>query len=125
MTSWRFRLGVVAVFALGVLVGAGGISVYWKARIHEIFHSPPSKVAERVLNRLSRDLDLTAEQREKARPIVVEAQAEFAAFRQAHLPELFALMRQNVERLKPILTPEQQERLEKVFAKMQERWKGQ
>jgi Spy/CpxP family protein refolding chaperone len=88
--------------------------------------------AEKRLQHLTRQLDLSAEQQAQIRPILQEEESQLAALRaettlsreerRSRLQELYAA---TFKKIRPILTPEQQQKHDDIQQRMQERRKSQ
>jgi Spy/CpxP family protein refolding chaperone len=121
--SWKFKLGILGVFALGLLVGALGTGLFVRHRMMDFAGVRPEQAVARVMGRMERELGLTAEQRQAIEPIVAESAARMGALRARLTPEVEKLMAETVGRIKPLLTPEQQPRLDQFNARRMERWR--
>ncbi len=103
-----FLCGVIILFLL--LVKIIPLSEGWRDEESKEF----------VIEHLSNRLDFTDDQLEQAKPIVYDALDERYAHRKVYVGADIELTRLAFEKLKPILTPEQQEKAARMF----ENWKN-
>ena len=75
-----------------------------------------------IMKRFSNRLDLTAEQKEKLRPIIKQADADLRRLRQTGARDAIALAERMHEQVAEILTAEQLTKLEQMKRDMRERW---
>lgn len=109
---WRFRLGIVLVFALGVVIGALGSGLYVKHTVSRFVRADPGQIAERVFEHLDEDLHFTPEQARAIRPIVEDATRQLVDYRKRIVADLRGVLADAVSRAKEHLTPEQQAELD-------------
>jgi len=118
---------VAGLFLLGILVGALGTHLWYAQRLLpaalEAREGPPGPghgpgrgqghgPGPFFLERLQRQLDLTAEQRRQVEAILEESHREATALHEEMLPRVRAQLEQTRQRILEVLTPEQQERFE-------------
>ena len=65
-----------------------------------------------VLERLSEDLNLTADQQTKVQPIVDQARPQIRAIHEEAMQKTKAIMDNTMSQIRPLLTPEQQQKLD-------------
>ncbi len=65
-----------------------------------------------MLERLSDDLNLTADQKAKVQPIVDQARPQIRAIHEDAMQKTKALMDSTMAQIRPLLTPEQQQKLD-------------
>lgn len=128
MGKWKFLAGVVAVFLLGASVGSLGTVGYLRAR-HPFMAKPPGEMgggdrAEMMLDMLSRKLDLTGEQVERIRPIVVRQEAGARQRFLEHRKEMKAWFDKGFAEMSIELTPDQKTRLEEMRRDFERRMPG-
>jgi hypothetical protein len=123
MKAWKFRLGIVGVFALGVVVGAVGTGLTIHNRADGFGYSKPEQAITRILSRLKRELNLSDEQEKEVAPIVREAFAKMRMLRNRLTPEVEALIAESAQRIKPHLNAEQQRLLDIHNAEVLRRWR--
>jgi Spy/CpxP family protein refolding chaperone len=111
------RVGALAavfgLFVLGVLAGALGVHLFYAHAL--AVHRPPEWVGRGPLaGALSRRLDLTSEQQDQLREILIDARRESDLLRGRLRPEVEAQMEKTRQRIEAILTPEQKRRFERM-----------
>jgi Spy/CpxP family protein refolding chaperone len=123
MRSWKFKLGIVAVFALGVVVGAVAAGTYLRMRAFDFSYSHPDQAVGHIMKRLDRELNLSDNQRKKIEPIVLDSFTKMRAMRYRLTPEVEALVDQTAMQIKQHLDPEQQRKLDAHNAEVMKRWR--
>jgi hypothetical protein len=117
---------LLLAFGLGVVGGAVGHGVYqtrfgeWRAG-----HGA-ARFQERILSRLSRELDLRSEQREKVEAILKDAGQEFARLRDEIGPRFRDIRDRTRDRIRAALDVAQQVRFDSVakeWERRSERWR--
>jgi len=112
MKRWKIILSFVVVFAAGVAVG-GAISLHFA---RDFFLSPPepNQMAGSIMKHLQSELNLTAEQVEKIKPIVIETTREAAAYQHEVLGRIGEIFEKSDREIGAHLSPEQQARFKKI-----------
>jgi len=127
MKSWKFKLGIVAVFVLGIVVGAVATCVIvFRGGPYFVFNmglNRPQEAVSHIMNRLDHKLKLSEAQRQAIEPIVAEGFTKMRALRARLTPEVEKLVAETSERIKPHLDPEQQRRLVEHYADVMQRWR--
>ncbi len=121
MNRWKFRIGIVLVFALGLVIGGLGTG-WWFVHGYEGFRGPRTRVEAHIMKRLSRGLDLTEAQQADVRLIVHDVVTKLGEMRQRMEPEIFRIMDDGLARTKQKLTAQQAERLDKRYRELRSRW---
>jgi Spy/CpxP family protein refolding chaperone len=118
---------VAGLFLLGILIGALGIHLWYTQRPlagpfggpagmrppgHEFRRGPGHRPGPFFLERIGRQLDLTAEQEQRIAEIIEESHREAGRLREEMLPRVEAQLEQTRQRILEVLTPEQRERFE-------------
>jgi Spy/CpxP family protein refolding chaperone len=99
-----------AVFSLGGLVylhanepGEHGLN----------HHGPgPHQIMENPLEHLSKELDLTDEQKAKVQPIIDQTKPQIQAIHQEAMEKMRALLENTGAQIRPFLTPQQQQKFD-------------
>ncbi len=122
MKKTKIIAGLIMIFILGALSGALGTGVVLK-RHHPFFSGKPEGRKAFILKRLTRELDLSAEQRVRVAAIIDRVQSEtFTQLREGR-----RLMRQKLEsgfaEIRKELTPDQQRRFDEMKAEQERRRK--
>lgn len=100
------------VFALGLATGALGLRLYERSYGATAERRWGHFDRERYVSRLTTDLQLTADQREKLDRILDETRAEFVQFRETIRPQVQEIKTRARGRIREMLTPDQQQRFE-------------
>jgi len=102
---------VLLLFVTGVLVGVVGTHAFYAHHLQE-----PDRLidfgARWHVQRLQRELDLTAEQEEKMQELVAATRDEIRTLQEGFMPEVRARVTDAHEEFVGVLSPEQRERLE-------------
>ncbi len=110
MGKWKTIAGVLLVLILGALTGSLGTEWFLKSR-HPLFKQDPEQRVAFIMQRLSDRLDLSAAQRPAIETVVRRMDEEL----QRHLDQQRLEMRRILDSyaavIKPMLSPEQQEKL--------------
>ncbi len=112
---------LIVAFLLGVVVGGLGFGVYVaQAGGWLPFHRPQNFEAH-VLRRLSRDLDLRTDQRERVDAILHETGQEFAQLRDEMRPRFQQIRERSRDRIRGVLDQQQQAKFDQLTAEWQRR----
>jgi len=114
MTSalkWRIAVLLVIVFLAGVATGFFGGARHAR---HVFIGRHGAHFGERMQHHMKRRLDLTPEQSEKIAPILERMSTQLAEIRNDTGRRVAETMSQSHREMAPILTPEQQAKLEKM-----------
>jgi len=131
MTGQRAKLklaaGVALIFCVGALAGILGASLYFEEKIEKMFHHRPPR-AERIVERLTHDLDLTPAQQEEIRPIIMAYDQKASDLKLQYRPQMKVLHEEVKAEIRIRLDEEQKlkfdelnEKLEKRFQEKQEK----
>jgi hypothetical protein len=114
MKKWKLVTGVVLVFVLGVVAGSLGTGFYHKYLFSRHKADPSARKAF-ILERFSRDLDLTEDQKKEFKGIInqLEDRRE-ALFQHGHL-EFVKMMDEGFVQMKKVLNPDQKKRLDELI----------
>ena len=113
MNTWKVILATIVIFAAGALTGA--IVVRHSAHARQ----GPGGIRLEFLRRMARDLDLTAEQRERIDKILKESQEQTRRIMEPVAPSLNAELQRTKEEFRKVLTPEQQARFDQLLKRPQ------
>lgn len=114
---WKVILAFTGVFLAGAIFGAA-LAPEWLR-----FNRPPKRVPfnERMMERFENDLGLTAEQKEKIRPIVKRMEEETLRMRREGIATYRVVMDGLMAEMALELTPEQRVKLEDAKRRYRER----
>lgn len=114
--------GILVVFFLGMLIGALGTTAFIFRKFRQFTVGGTHERRTMFMRQLNRQLKLTDAQKPEVRKILEATEEEVHELLQDSLAEFAAIMQRRNEELKPILTPEQQQKLDEMFARMQRHW---
>ncbi len=117
---------LLLAFGLGVVGGAVGFGVY-HARFAD-WRAPggAARFQERILSRLTKELDLRADQRQKVEAVLQEAGQEFGRLRAEIGPKFREIRDRAREQIRAALDAAQQVKFDKVaqeWERRAERWR--
>ena len=67
-----------------------------------------------MLERITKDLNLTSEQQTKVQPIIDQAKPQLTAIHQEAMQKMKAVMDSTMSQIRPLLTPDQQKKLDDI-----------
>lgn len=123
-SKWKLAASVGVVFFVGVLVGVLGTSLYFEARIENIFHGRPPR-GERILKRLTEDLNLTSAQQEEIRPIIMAFDKKASDLKEYFRPRMKHLHEQVTALIRTKLDEEQKRRFDEINERLKKRFRGE
>ncbi len=103
---------VAALFLVGVLVGGLGTHLFFVNQPHR--PGPGGFRGDHFLELLERELALTTDQMRRIEEILEQSHAEGDALRREMLPRLRTTMAETRDRIREVLTPEQQAKFEEL-----------
>jgi Spy/CpxP family protein refolding chaperone len=122
---WKATILVVAVFLLGVVLGGAALymarSVWGDGPSRGPHFGPPGPERDaRVVEQMTRDLDLTPEQQAQLAASLEETRKQMNAVYDSIRPQIQQLREQGRDRIRAFLTPEQREKFEAMLARFDE-----
>lgn len=121
MKHWKVILGVVLVFVLGAGAGALVTHRIYQKRLQTFLRGGPA-ATEMIVRRMSAELDLRPEQRRQLHDIVRDTQRQLREARQRPDPQFRTILRDMEQRIRAILTPEQQTKFDTLMAERKAKW---
>ena len=122
--GWKLTISFALLFVIGALCGAT-ITLTLGSRHHFTAKTPPAVNWEKAAMRnLTTQLNLTPEQQEKVRGPIHDAIEKLRAVRQKTLQETNEAFDETLAGLAPLLTPEQQRKLDEFRARRMARLRG-
>ncbi len=117
MTTRRVYIYFALTFLLGILAGGAGVFFYgW----HFGPKGGPAR-RERILRRMTRQLNLNETQVQQIRSIMEETAGKIGELRKQHRPEFDAIRAASRDRIRAVLTPEQAPKFDEMVRKFEER----
>lgn len=113
---------IVVTFAISFVLGA--VFGRWQTleKFERRWENPQAK-QKWILDRMSCKLSLDGEQKKKVATILEETSPQMEAVRAQTRPQLDALRKQTHDRIREILRPDQQKKMDKMEAEWEERMK--
>ena len=109
MGKWKTIVGVLLVLILGALAGSLGTEWFLKSR-HPLFKQDPEQRVAFIMQRLSDRLDLTAVQQPAIETVVRRMDEELQRHLDQQRLEMRRILDSYASAIKPMLSPEQQEK---------------
>jgi hypothetical protein len=122
MTRGKLWAGLVVLFLAGLLTGIVGTRLYHHYEQQYRWERGPAAMHERIMKRLTHELSLTSAQQADVEPIVSRVHVEILQLRFQHQPEVEQVLARGVGELKIKLSPDQQAKLDGLYARLQRRW---
>ena len=117
-------LAGLVLFASGAVMGFIASRLLGDRGPLAMIHGDPRQFATMALRRMSSDLDLTDEQQEKLRPLIMDTARQILAIRREQEPRVRELITTSIELTKAMLTPEQREKFTATMARLESRRKA-
>jgi protein CpxP len=105
------KLKLVAL-TLGAGLALGTLALNAQPMGHEGHGGPGGHQMGNPLEHLTKDLNLTPDQQAKVGPIVDQAKPQIQAIHQEAMQKMQAVMESTTAQIRPLLTPEQQQKLD-------------
>ena len=123
MKRWKLISGLLLVFVLGVLAGSFGTRIYLKDRFEHLRKDPKARQAF-IMRKLSKELELTPDQKIKVEKIVEQMGAKRREFFLKNRPEIKRIMDEGFAQIKKELNNDQQKKLDVLREKFEKRRKA-
>jgi hypothetical protein len=123
MKRWKLVTGVIIVFVLGILMGSLGTGLLYKYRVIRPVKPEPSAKRALILKRYSKALALSPEQTTGFKNIIDEMDVKRREFFKKNSPEMEKIREQGVVKMKTLLRPDQQDKLDKLHQMFRKRYK--
>ena len=120
MARFKTIAGVLLLFILGALVGSLGTGWVLKAH-HPLFRKDPGQRVEFILDRLTDRLDLTEAQIPQVEAILRRIDKKVRQHFEQQFVEMRRLVDQAMAEIKPLLTPAQQQELDRLRQEFESR----
>jgi Spy/CpxP family protein refolding chaperone len=123
MAKWKIWVALLVLFVSGVLIGSVGTRMYVRHKLSGIFSRERPPIQNMFVRRLTREIDLTREQRQEIEQVASRAAEKFHELRSEHRSQAEALFDQSASEIKKHLSPEQQEQFDELRKRMRARHK--
>ena len=118
--KWKLISGLLLVFVLGILAGSLGTEFYLRHRLAPLIKEPRTRTAF-IMKKLSRELNLTADQKSKIQGIVDEMFEKRREYYVKHRKEIKGIMDQGFSQIRKELNENQKEKLDALRERFQKR----
>ena len=117
---WKLISGLLLVFVLGILAGSLGTEFYLKHRLAPLMKDPRAKKAF-IMNKLSKELNLSSDQKSKIEPIVEQMLEKRREYYLKNRPEVKTIFDQGFAQISEELNEDQKKRLDGLREKFRRR----
>lgn len=122
MKKAKIVIGVLLVFVLGALVGSWGTGVFYGHRLERLGEvSPRGERKGRLLERLTRELELTAVQQAEIAEVIEQRHEALQEFKRLHRPEMEKIREQQHQRIREKLDDGQKDKLDLIMQRLESR----
>ena len=121
----RGALGVLLVFAFGVIVGGAIVGTGIWREVGQILEQGPDAVVSKVARRLKDDLRLEDDQQRMLAQITTETQIKLRGIHARNQPEVDAVLTEAAEKVRSILNADQRTKFDKIMERVRNRWRNQ
>jgi Spy/CpxP family protein refolding chaperone len=120
---WLSVVALIVAFTLGGVAGAFGMRAHVFRGFADRMHGPPGRARmEFRLEAMSRELDLSQEQRDKVRKVFESHEQERRALFDRCAPEQRALTEKINAEVRALLSPEQQKKHDEMIRERRRDW---
>ena len=123
MKRWKLISGLLLVFVLGVLAGSFGTRIYLKDRFEHLRKDPKARQAF-IMRKLSKELELTPDQKIKVEKIVEQMGEKRREFFLKNRPEIKKIMDEGFAQIRKELNSDQQKKLDVLREEFEKRKKA-
>ena len=117
---WKLISGLLLVFVLGILAGSLGTGFYLKHRLAPLIKEPRARKTF-IMKRLSKELNLTSDQKKKIDPIVEQMIEKRREYYLKNRPEIKTIMDQGFALIREELNEDQKKKLDVLREKFHRR----
>ena len=117
---WKLISGLLLVFVLGILAGSLGTGFYLKHRLTSLIKEPRARTTF-IMKRLSKELNLTSDQKKKIDPIVEQMIEKRREYYLKNRPEIKTIMDQGFAQIREELNEDQKKKLDVLREKFHRR----
>jgi len=117
---WKLISGLLLVFVLGILVGSLGTGFYLQHRLAPFMKEPRARKTF-IMKRLSKELNLTSDQKAKIDPIVEQMIEKRREYYLKNRPEIKTIMDQGFAQIREELNEDQKKKLDGLREKFHRR----
>ena len=121
-TKLKIIAGLLVVFLSGVVTGALSTGIALRHGMRQFMERSPETHCRFLMRQLSRELGLTDAQRTQAERIVENGGNEIRGLLDESHGRFAAIMQRRAAEMRAILTPEQEEKFDRMLERTQKRW---
>ena len=121
MKQWKIWLGVVLIFSAGLCIGSVGTGLVLRHKVMAFLDEGPPATQRLLTKRLTRKLDLSPQQQQQVAAKIAATQERILSLRGRYQPEAAMIIRDGVMDIRQDLSPEQQEKLDRLYREMRGR----
>lgn len=122
MKNWKLWVGIITIFLAGNCIGAVGAGLALRHIVVSTLAEGPPAVYRLVTKRLTSKLDLSPTQETAIGKTVFDTQKRILDLRSRYQPEARAIIEESLQQMRKELTPEQQEKLDRIYQRMSSRF---
>jgi hypothetical protein len=123
-SHWKAVIGVILIFVFGCFSGALCTSLFVGHKIKDLIEKGPDSVAEIMERRLTRNLDLDPDQKQKVHECFQANLKQRKELQTQIQPQVRMLNRQTFQEISAILRPDQADRFHQNVEELRKRRKG-
>jgi hypothetical protein len=120
--TWKAILGVILIFILGWLTGALCGSLYVRHRVLDIVQRGPEAVAGILEQRMTRNLDLDATQKDQIHGFILANLQQRKLLQAQVQPQVQVANRETLKEINSVLRPDQQQKLHENLVEFRQRF---
>ena len=121
-TKIKLVAGIVALFVLGISIGVLGNRISTEREFRKLAQFDPEKRKAYILQKYTKELHLTETQQAGIGKIIDEKIDAIAQYTQRYKEEIDTIRQRHDERIKALLSPEQQQLFDEMKQRMRKRW---
>lgn len=123
MKRWKLWLGILLIFLAGICIGAVGTGIYIRHSVTSMLQEGRPAMTRLITRKLAHELDLTEAQKSATQETIRQTQIRLWELRRQYRPEAEQIIATAIIQIKTELTPEQQEKLDRLCEKLRQRWR--
>lgn len=119
----KVSLIIVIVFLVGFFTGTGVVATFLyinKPLMH--FDGPPPPPPGMIMEKMTRDLDLTPDQQEKVQEIMDRTRDKMMALREKNRPKFKSILQQSQQEIAAVLDSGQKEKFDRMQKRLKQRF---
>ena len=120
--TWKAVIGVVLIFVFGWMAGAISASLYIQHKTQAVLQGGPATLAKAVERRLTRGLDLDANQKQQIYDSFVKNITQRIELQKTIQPQIRTLNQETFAEVNTVLKPEQQKKFRENVEQFRDRF---